>query len=253
MGHVQKRVGGYLRDLKKDKTLKDKDGKRPKFARRLTDANIDKLQKYYGNAIRANVGKIDAMERACWAVFYHSCSHDGEPRHEYCPEDPKTWCPYIRAKILGRNFSHAKPRIPPDLAPFVKVCWEKLCDHELLERCTLGATQNQKESFNNLIWKYCPKTDFSGFTSVQVATLLAVLTFNKGLCSLAPLFGRLGGEVGPFCTRYLVANDAFRVRKAQVKATQESKRRRKLMHEAKIAREEQLLEKEGVTYGARLF
>ena len=56
---------------------------------------------------------------------------------------------------------------------------------------------------------------------------LAMLTFNKGLHSLAPLFGWLGGEVGPFCTRYLVANDAIRVRKAQAKATQEAKRRRK--------------------------
>ena len=32
--------GKYLRDLKKDKTLKDKDGKRPVFNRRLTNANI---------------------------------------------------------------------------------------------------------------------------------------------------------------------------------------------------------------------
>ena len=90
--HVQKRVGWYLRDLKKDKTLKDTDGERPKFAHRLTDASIDKLQKYYGNAICANVGKVKAMKRICRAIFYHSCSHDGEPQHEYCPMDPDTWC-----------------------------------------------------------------------------------------------------------------------------------------------------------------
>ena len=61
----------------------------------------------------------------------------------------------------------------------------------------------------------------------RVATSLAVLTFNKGLCCLSPLFGQLGGGVGPFCTRYLVANDAILVRKAQAKVTQEVKRRRK--------------------------
>ena len=74
-----------------------------------------------------------------------------------------------------------------------------------------------------------------------MATSLAVLTFNKVLCSLAPLFGRLGGEVGSFCTRYLVANYDIRVRKTQAKATEEAKRRRKLVHEAKRARQEQLL------------
>ena len=122
-----------------------------------------------------------------------------------------------------------------------------------MKRCLLGATQNQNESFNNLIWKYCPKTDFSGVTSVQMATYLAVLTLNKGLYSPAPLFGWLGSEVGPFCTRYLVANDAIRVRKAQAKATEKAKRRRKLVRAAKIAREEQLLDEEGVTYGSGLF
>ena len=85
------------------------------------------------------------------------------------------------------------------------------------------------------------------------ATSLAVLTFNKGLCSLPPLFGWLGGEVGSFCTRCLVANDAINVRKAQAKATEEAKRRRKLVREAKRAREEQLLDEEGVTYAGRLF
>ena len=128
VGDVQKRVGRYLRDLKKDKMLKDTDGKRPKVARRLTDASINKLQKYYGNAIRANVGNIEAMERACWAVFYHSCSHDGDPQHEYCLMGPDTWCSYIRAIYESRDLSHSRPpRIPSDLAPFVKVCWAKLC------------------------------------------------------------------------------------------------------------------------------
>ena len=53
----------------------------------------------------------------------------------------------------------------------------------------LGATQSQNESFNNLIWKYCPKTDFSGLVSVQMAIYLATLTFNEGM-HLRGLVGR---------------------------------------------------------------
>ena len=126
----------------------------PKFACHLTDASIDELQKYYGNVILANVGNVKAMKHACWHVFYHSCSHNGEPQHKYCHMDPDTWCPYICAIYEGGDLSHAKPpRIPPDLALFVKVCWDKLCDQKLLKRCKLGVIQNQNESFNNLIWK----------------------------------------------------------------------------------------------------
>ena len=116
---------------------------------------------------------------------------------------------------------HAKlPRILSDLAGFGKVCWAMLCEDQLHEHCILGGMQDQNETFNNFIWKYCPKTDLAGLTSVHMATLLAMLTFNKGLCFLVPLYGRLGGKVGPFCTRYLVANDATCILNAQAKVTE---------------------------------
>ena len=55
IGHVQKRMGTHLRELRK-KEKKLKDGKSVKGSKhRLTDKAIDKLHCYYGNAIRANV------------------------------------------------------------------------------------------------------------------------------------------------------------------------------------------------------
>ena len=48
IGHVQKRVGTRLRKLKK--SVKGLGGKG-----RLTDSTIDKLQNYYGIALRSNV------------------------------------------------------------------------------------------------------------------------------------------------------------------------------------------------------
>ena len=82
IGHVQKRMGTHLRELRKKQT-KLKDGKSVKGSKhRLTDKAIDKLQTYYGNAIRANVkpGKLSAekqksqiavMQKAIMAVLYH--------------------------------------------------------------------------------------------------------------------------------------------------------------------------------------
>ncbi|GFV10016.1 uncharacterized protein TNCV_4129511 [Trichonephila clavipes] len=63
IGHIHKRVGTKLRKLKsKQKDL----GGRGK----LTDSFIDKLQNYYGIAIRDNVNNLQGMQRAVIATFF---------------------------------------------------------------------------------------------------------------------------------------------------------------------------------------
>lgn len=69
---------------------------------------MDKLQTYYGNAIRANVkpGKLSAeeqksqiavMQKAIMAVLYHTCElSDEKKRHKFCPEGVGSWCSYKR-------------------------------------------------------------------------------------------------------------------------------------------------------------
>ena len=61
----------------------------------------------------------------------------------------------------------------------MKECWDKLCEPALLEHCALGATQNQNEPINRLVWKYCFKTDFSGLVPMRMATRLASLTIKN--------------------------------------------------------------------------
>ncbi|GBM75320.1 hypothetical protein AVEN_126693-1 [Araneus ventricosus] len=67
IGHVQKRVGSRLRNLKKKQKGLGGKGK-------LTDKLIDKLQNYYGIAIRSNIGNLQNMQSAVIAAFYHCCS-----------------------------------------------------------------------------------------------------------------------------------------------------------------------------------
>ena len=64
IGHVQKRIGTHLKALRKKEKLTD--GKSVKGSKhRLTDKAIDKLQCYYGNAIRASIkpGKLTAEQQ----------------------------------------------------------------------------------------------------------------------------------------------------------------------------------------------
>ena len=74
----------HLHELRKNQP-KLKDGKSVKGSKhRLTDKNLDKLETYYGNAIRANVKpgtltpqeqkeQIEVMKKAILAVLYHTC------------------------------------------------------------------------------------------------------------------------------------------------------------------------------------
>lgn len=112
VGHVQKRLGKRLRDAKK-KTYHDSEGKVLKLKwggkGRLTEVIIDRLQVYYGGAMRNHPGDNDGMEKAIWAVFYHSISTDSQPDHQYCPSRPDSWCKYNRALAVGDPLPEHNP------------------------------------------------------------------------------------------------------------------------------------------------
>ena len=71
-GHIQKRLGKRLRDLKK-KTFVDDSGQVRKIKGggkgRLTESVINSLSVYFGGAICNFPGDVDGMFRAKWAVF----------------------------------------------------------------------------------------------------------------------------------------------------------------------------------------
>ena len=83
IGHVQKRVGNRLRNLKKN--VKGLGG-------RLTDNIIDKLQNYYGMAIRQNSGDLNVMKSATAASLFHVASSAANDYHTHCPSGSDSWC-----------------------------------------------------------------------------------------------------------------------------------------------------------------
>ena len=66
IGHIQTRVGSRLRKLKKYVPGLGKLG--------LNDSVIDKLQNYYGMSVRGNVGNLNAMKKAIYALWCHVSS-----------------------------------------------------------------------------------------------------------------------------------------------------------------------------------
>ena len=78
IGHYQKRVGCRLRRLR----LKG-----------LTPA-MDKIEKYFGLALRANCTTIEVMQKAIWASFIHVTSNEKNNHHSHCGASPSSWCQY---------------------------------------------------------------------------------------------------------------------------------------------------------------
>ena len=192
IGHVQKRMGTHLRELRKKKQTKLKDGKSVKGSKhRLTDKAIDKLQTYYGNAIRANVkpdklsaeeqkSQIAVIQKAIMAVLYHTCKiSDETERHKYCPKGVDSWCSYQRNGTFKRKDHHLDEVFLDLLLPE----FTRLSDYLLLLRCLPGYSQNANESINGLVWNRAPKHHYKGLKSVEMAAMSAIMHFNSGASS----------------------------------------------------------------------
>ena len=84
IGHVQKRMGTRLRNVKKrEKEL----GGRGK----LTGKMIDKLTVYYGLTIRRDPDSSEKMNNDVCAMYYHYSSTDKHPQHSKWPAGDDSW------------------------------------------------------------------------------------------------------------------------------------------------------------------
>ena len=94
IGHVQKRIGSRLRNLRSKHKEKLNDGKGIGGRGRLTEKVINKLQNLYGIALRHNVNKtVNEIKVVIGTVLYHSREFkETENRYLYCPQGPDTWC-----------------------------------------------------------------------------------------------------------------------------------------------------------------
>ena len=251
IGHVQKRLGTALRNLKKEKKgQKLSDGKTIGGLGRLSDKLIDTLQTYYGMAIRNNCGNLQAMAKAIWAGLQHRHSTDAEPRHEYCPPGGDSWCGYQR-KLAGAQETYEHHNIMPDaIFEVVKPVYVRLSSKDLLRRCMRGATQNRNESYNGMVWALCPKEQFCGLEVVETAAALAVIHFNNGSVALLKVLTEMGCSLGEFTHRQLLSEDRMRVQKSNKKETESEKRSRKRRRRRRKGLEDQQKDVEGVTYAA---
>ena len=137
VGHVQKRLGTALRKLKKEKKGMGAKG-------RLTDNMIDKLQNYYGIAIRSNCGNLSAMKTAIHASLFHCASSADRKLHlQHCPEGANSWCGYMRDQANQTNNYKHGAGLPLDVIAELKPIYSRLSEDSLLSRCLDGKTKSE--------------------------------------------------------------------------------------------------------------
>ena len=116
MGHVQKRMGNHLLNLKARTKGKLADGQSIGGRGRLTEGRIKKLQKYYGLAIRQNTIKkanpterevdvaVYAMKKNIIATLHHEVkSSDLAKQHRFCPPGKSSWCRWQQDAASGTS------------------------------------------------------------------------------------------------------------------------------------------------------
>ena len=247
VGHVQKRMGARLRKLKTTKKgQKLSDGKPIGGRNQLTDAMIDKLQIYYGNAIRGNKQNLVEMRKAVWAVLYHKQSTDDNPQHQFCK---KEWCPYLKAEDQKTAFVH-KDNLPEAVCEEIRPIFKDLAKTELLVKCLEGYTQNANESLNGIIWKFAPKRKNHGLITVKSAVSLAVSLYNDGAKTFLNILDELGLSAGYYSKQFAKTQDISRVYSARRKADYATHEARRARRRCRLQQDEKQMEVEEFPYDA---
>ncbi|XP_028414795.1 uncharacterized protein LOC114537882 [Dendronephthya gigantea] len=247
VGHVQKRVGTALRKFRKENKGMGGKGK-------LTDKMIDKLQNYYGIAIRSNPGDLEAMKKAILASLFHCASSDNNKWHNaYCPSGYDSWCGFMRDKASGKNeYKHGKG-LPINVVAAIKPIYAKLSNNELLSKCLDCKTQNQNESFNGMVWNRLPKQVFVGSDVLHLGVYDAVSHFNIGARASIKIFERMNISSGDHCLAQCSTADKQRIQSAERKSEEEVKKRRRLVRAKRKSKGDKQKQAEGLTYACGEF
>ena len=238
VGHIQKRMGTSLRKYKSQKRgSKLQDGFSVGGRGRLSDAVIDTFQNHYGNAIRKNSQDINEMQKAIWAIFYHSILGKDETlfqQHKFCPHGLDSWCKFQKDCVSKSNTYSSDKCLPSVFRDELRPIFERLSSKTLLQRCMKGFTQNQNEALNNTLWAKCPKRVFVGRTKLESAVGSSVLLWNRGAASMGSVLETVGiKDLGFNTTTGYRSENKVRIQNMKVKCNSKYRKRRKQLRQAR--------------------
>ena len=252
VGHVQKRMGKHLLNLKAKTKGKLADGQPIGGRGQLMESRIKQLQKYYGLALRQNTIKkanptkrevdvaVYAMKKNIATLRHAVKSSDLAKQHRFCPPGESSWCKWQQDAASGTSMYIDDNCLPEVFLEVLRPTFMTLSDSKLLGRCVLGATQNRNECINSMVWVRCPTHKHHGVKEVRCALASAVCHFHSGATSRLRIMERLSIPGGASTRLASNAKDNKRKRKSDLQATDKEKKHRQGEHLLRTRREEAL-------------
>ena len=138
--------------------------------------------------------------------------------------------------------------MPKAVSVHIKPIFGRLSKNEFLECCVDGCTQNAAESFNNILWHFCPKSTFVGAKPLNIAASLGIVTYNDGHESLLQLLPKIGLSYGKHTAKVLKEKDQNRLYLVRRSACERQTKIRQANRKRKLQEEDKSNEKERTVY-----
>ncbi|XP_029165355.1 uncharacterized protein LOC114936347 [Nylanderia fulva] len=191
------------------------------------------------------------MKKAIMTTYYHMCSTEENPQHQYCPLGAESWCKWRVAEATGKldEFEH-QPAFHKSVQDHLLSIYEDLSKDELLQRCLGGYTQNCNESFNACIWRLAPKHLHCGSKTIEIAAYLATAIFNEGYFPILKMMETMGIIIGQQSKTFAEDHNDKRLLNAHRRSLESTKEARTARRMEKTVLQDFLEEEEGLMYGA---
>ena len=193
IGHVQRRVGKRLINLKATHKEKLADGKTIGGRRRLSDSVIKKIQRYYGSAIWQNVLKgenatekqkeisIYQMKKNIIGILHHMINKkDLAQQHLYCPRCSESWCAWQRDVVDGTKTYKNINCLSNVSFDLLKSIFLYLSDEKLLARCVQGAIQNSSTVLSGSDVQNINSVELDQYSLLLLQLYLHLMEVQKG-------------------------------------------------------------------------
>ncbi|GFS69521.1 uncharacterized protein TNCV_3893911 [Trichonephila clavipes] len=219
---------------------------------KLTDSFIDRLQNYYGIAVRSNVGNLSGLQQNVIVALFHCSSSVEKPMHGQCPIGKDSSRYYQRALSCGKKPKEKYKGLSNEVLNMIKPTYLELCTKEQLTKCLHGKTQNSNECLNGVIWQRVPKEVFVCLKTLKSGALDAVIQFNDGYKGCVEIFKKLNITPVYYTLKSYKHLAINKINDAERHSTPNVKQRRKMLR-ATRKKINVLESKEGVIYKSGAF
>ena len=142
--------------------------------------------------------------------------------------------------------------MPMQVFDVVQNIYEDLTREDLFFRCHGGFTENPNERLIAVIWSIVPKAISSGKSVVDIATNIAVITYNHGFRGLLDLMSTLQLKIISELYNFSVEVDQRQIKAVNRSASEHRKSAQKDLRSLKKEAEEQHSYPEEQLYGAAM-